>query len=535
MHWIPAVAELLSLDQLSVRFTTASGSAEVVRSVSLKVNPGERYALVGESGSGKTVTALSILQLNQDAHYSGKIRFGEQELLGLEDRAMRGLRGRDIAMVFQEPMSALNPLYCVGEQIAEVLRLHQGLSTREAAKQAVHLLEQTRIDDPARRAQAYPHQLSGGQRQRAMIAMALACKPKLLIADEPTTALDVTVQKQIVELLLELQQSIGMAVLLITHDLPLVRSFAQRVGVMHQGRLVEEGECDELFAHPREDYTRRLINSRPRRLAPDLPASSAGQVVLKAQDLSVAFQVPKTVFANQSFAAVKQVSLELAPGQTLGIVGESGSGKTTLGMALLRLSSGRAQGEIQFEGKRIDTLDQAALRPLRKRMQVVFQDPFNSLSPRLTVEAIIGEGLALHEPQLRASERRDAVVAAMREVGLDPQTMQRYPHEFSGGQRQRIAIARAVILKPALMLLDEPTSALDVSVQAQVLELLAGLQARYAMSYLFITHDLAVVQAMAHQVIVMQQGVAVEQGRVEDVFAAPQSDYTRALLAAALH
>jgi microcin C transport system ATP-binding protein len=527
------VAKLLEIEQLSVSFAGVGPSARVVDQVSLSIEAGERYALVGESGSGKTVTALSILQLNQDASYQGRIVFNGQDLLQAPARQIQGLRGSSIAMVFQEPMSALNPLYCVGEQIAEVVRLHQGLDRKAAMLRAIELLAQTKIDDPARRATAFPHQLSGGQRQRAMIAMALACKPELLIADEPTTALDVTVQKQIMELLLELQQSLGMAVLLITHDLPLVRSFAQRIGVMHQGRLVEQGEVQTVFVSPSQAYTRQLIASRPSRVAHE-PASPTEAPALACRNLRVSFMVEKSAFSKREFVAVDGVSLAIPRAQTVAVVGESGSGKTTLGLALLRLSVGQVVGEIEFQGQRIDKLDQAALRPLRKQMQVVFQDPFNSLSPRLSVQQIIAEGLALHQPGLSASQRTDKVVKVLEEVGLAANMMQRYPHEFSGGQRQRIAIARAVVLEPELMLLDEPTSALDVSIQAQVLGLLAELQKRYQLSYLFVTHDLAVVKAMAHQVVVMQQGQVKEQGPVEQVLGHPQSDYTRTLLAAAL-
>ena len=518
---------LLRVDNLSVRF----GSATVVDDVSFTIAPGEKFALVGESGSGKTVSALSMLRLLPEAEVSGKILFEDQEILKKSDAALRQLRGKDIAMIFQEPMTALNPLFTIGNQIAEVLMLHEGLSARAAAVRAVDLLEKTGIPEPARRALAYPHQLSGGQRQRAMIAMALACKPKLLIADEPTTALDVTIQVQILELLNQLQREEQMSVLMITHDLNLVKSFADRVGVMQQGRLIEQADTHTLFSAPREAYTQRLLASHAKRMVGDLVADA--QPLLKAEGVRCVFDIPQGWFRKKEFVAVDQMSVSLAQGETLGIVGESGSGKSTLGMALLRLSVAHTQGDIIFNGQQISAMESAQLRPLRAQMQVVFQDPFASLSPRRTIEQIVGEGLALHKPHLSDAEQREAVAAGLQEVGLSPTMMSRYPHEFSGGQRQRIAIARALVLKPALILLDEPTSSLDVSVQYQVLELLANLQQKYGMAYLFISHDLAVIRAMAHRVIVMKDGKVVESGLAADVLSSPRQAYTQQLLAAA--
>ncbi len=522
---------LLRVENLSVEFATASGRTRVVDEVSFSIAAGERFALVGESGSGKTVTAYSLLRLNQDASYRGRIVFEGRDLLGLSEREMRGVRGREIAKVFQEPMTALNPLYPIGVQICEAIEHHEGIDRRAAAARALELLERVRIPEARRRFASLPHQLSGGQRQRAVIAMALACNPRLLVADEPTTALDVTIQRQIVELLAQLQRELAMAVLLITHDLPLVRSFADRVAVMQSGRLLESGPAARVFEQPEHPYTKRLIDSRPRRSID--PVAGDAPVLLRARSLGCSFESRRGWFSRQVFEAVRGVDLQLARGETLGIVGESGSGKTTLGMALLRLAQARTRGEIELDGQRIDAMERRRLRPLRRRMQVVFQDPYNALSPRLTIEEIVAEGLALHRPQLDAAQRRATVVAMLEEVGLSAAMLQRYPHEFSGGQRQRIAIARAAVLQPELLLLDEPTSSLDVSVQQQVLELLAGLQRRHGMSYLFITHDLQVVQAMAHRVLVMKDGEVVESGETTSVFATPQHAYTRELLAAA--
>ena len=518
---------LLSIRALSVAFDEST----VVDEVSLDIAAGEKFALVGESGSGKTVTALSVLRLNQGAAYRGEILWeGRDNLLAWKESQMLGLRGREAAMIFQEPMTALNPLYTVGNQIVETLELHEALSRREANRRAIELLARTGLPEPERRFAAFPHQLSGGQRQRAMIAMALACRPKLLIADEPTTALDVTVQAQILALLAELQAEFGMAVLLITHDLNLVRRFADRVGVMQAGRLVETAATAELFAAPRHAYTQQLLAARPQRIAPPAPPTEA-PVLLKGEDIACRYPVKRGWFGRDWFHAVEKSALTLRRGETLGIVGESGSGKTTLGLALLRLNAGT--GLIELGGERIDTLDGKALRARRRRMQVVFQDPYSSLSPRYTIEQIIGEGLALHWPQLDAAARRELIVATLHDVGLDESMLGRYPHEFSGGQRQRIAIARAVILEPELIVLDEPTSALDASVQQQVLRLLVDLQLRHGLSYLFISHDLAVIRALAHRVMVMQAGRIVESGDTETVLTAPTQAYTRELLAAA--
>ncbi|WP_175626485.1 MULTISPECIES: ABC transporter ATP-binding protein [Oxalobacteraceae] len=520
---------LLDIQNLQVSFDTS----KVVNEVSFSIASGEKFALVGESGSGKTVTALSLLRLNQDATYGGKILFEGQDILQKTEAAMRSVRGNDIAMIFQEPMTALNPLFTIGNQIAEVLMLHEGVSAKTAALRTVELLDKTGIPEPQRRALSYPHELSGGQRQRAMIAMALACKPKLLIADEPTTALDVTIQVQIVELLNQLQREENMAVLMITHDLNLVRHFADRVGVMEKGRLLEVATTQQLFSAPREAYTKKLLASQPHQLVNVV--SEAATPLLQAEQVSCTFDIKKGWFKKLPFVAVDQVDVQVRPGETLGIVGESGSGKSTLGLALLRLSSAHVKGEISFVGQSITSKSRDALRPLRARMQIVFQDPFASLSPRRTVEQIVGEGLALHQPQLGPHGIRKAVADGLQEVGLSAEMMTRYPHEFSGGQRQRIAIARALVLKPDLILLDEPTSSLDVSVQHQVLLLLADLQKKYGMAYIFISHDLAVIRAMAHRVMVMKDGKVVEQGLTQTVLSKPTEAYTQRLLAASVY
>ncbi|MCO4878681.1 dipeptide ABC transporter ATP-binding protein [Paraburkholderia caribensis] len=526
---------LLELEHLRVTF----GDTVAVDDVSLTIGRGERVALVGESGSGKSVTALSILRLLNDAQTSGVVRFDGEDLLAKSEREMRGMRGSDIAMIFQEPMTALNPLYTVGDQIAETIVLHDGVSANEARKRAVALLDRTGITEPGKRVNSYPHQLSGGQRQRAMIAMALACRPRLLLADEPTTALDVTIRAQIVELLLELQreeaEKRGMAVLLITHDLNLVRHFAQRVAVMEKGVLVESGPVDTLFASPQHPYTERLLRSRPERTV--VPVLPIAPVLLDARDVCVDFRtkLPGIAgwFQSGRFRAVNDATVSVRQGETLGIVGESGSGKSTLAMALLGLQR-TSHGAIDFQGRALGSYRGREQTTLHSNMQVVFQDPFSSLSPRQTIERIVGEGLALHRPQLNAEARRDKVIGVLREVGIDRTALQRYPHEFSGGQRQRIAIARALVLEPRILILDEPTSALDVSIQQQVLKLLAGLQRKYNLGFVFISHDLAVIGAMAHRVAVMQNGAIVETGEVERIFAEPSHPYTRKLLKAAL-
>jgi microcin C transport system ATP-binding protein len=524
-------APLLEIDHLSVRF----GDAAVVDDVSFAVAPGEKFALVGESGSGKSITALSVLRLVDAAQATGAIRFEGDDLMRRSERAMRGIRGAAIGMIFQEPMTALNPLYTVGNQVGEVLELHLGMRPDAARSRAIELLARTGIPDPERQVDAYPHQLSGGQRQRAMIAMALACRPKLLIADEPTTALDVTIQAQLLALLDELQRELGMALLFITHDLNLVRRFSERVGVMERGRLVESGPTESVFGTPRHATTRRLIEARPQRHVQPVPAGAP--TLLACDGVRVSFALRAGWWRKRAIDAVRAATLELRRGETLGIVGESGSGKTTLGMALLALQD-IAGGEIRFAGRRIDNADRATLRAMRRRMQVVLQDPFASLSPRMTVGQIVGEGLALHRPELADAERERLVLAMLDEVGLAERhgvagVLQRYPHEFSGGQRQRIAIARAVVLGPEVLVLDEPTSALDVSVQQQVLALLGELQQRHGMSYVFISHDLAVIRAVSHRVLVMQGGDIVEQGETLALFDSPREAYTRELIAAA--
>ena len=527
-------APLLSIEKLNVTF----GGVHAVKDLDLVIRPGERIALVGESGSGKSVTALAVLRLLADAQVTGAIRFAGDDLLAKSERAMRAVRGADIAMVFQEPMTALNPLLTIGEQIAEAVIQHEQVSRGEARLRAIKLLDRTGIEDAQRRIEHFPHQLSGGQRQRATIAMALACRPRLLIADEPTTALDVTVRAQILDLLLDLQREAahqrGMAVLMITHDLNLVRRFAHRVAVMERGTLVEAGEVERVFANPVHPYTKRLIESRPQRAW--LPVMPIAPVVLGVSDLSVTFATARPGFAGwfgrDRFEAVKRVSIELRQGETVGIVGESGSGKSTLAMAMLGLQAA-SNGGVVFQGEPLDAWRGARQKLFRSRVQVVFQDPYSSLSPRQTIEQIVGEGLALHHPELDEPARRERVIATLREVGLDRTVLQRYPHEFSGGQRQRIAIARAIILQPHVLVLDEPTSALDVSIQQQVLALLSELQRKYNLAYLFITHDLEVIRAMAHRIAVMHAGEIVEQGDADALIEAPQHPYTQQLLAAA--
>ncbi|KVD10812.1 microcin ABC transporter ATP-binding protein [Burkholderia ubonensis] len=524
---------LLSLERLHVRF----GDTVAVNDVTLAIGRGERVALVGESGSGKSVTALAILRLLRDAEVGGTIRFAGQDLVAKSEREMRGLRGSDIAMIFQEPMTALNPLYTIGAQIGETIQLHDGVTAGDARKRAIALLARTGIAEPERRVDSYPHQLSGGQRQRAMIAMALACRPRLLLADEPTTALDVTIRAQIVELLLELQreeaEKRGMAILLITHDLNLVRHFADRIAVMERGRLVESGAVERIFAAPEHPYTQRLLNSRPQRAV--VPVLPIAPVLLDARHVTVQFARKRPGlagwFKSVPVAAVSDVSVSVRQGETLGVVGESGSGKSTLAMALLGLQK-TAHGEIEFQGRALSSYRGREQAALRSNMQVVFQDPFSSLSPRHTIERIVGEGLELHRPDLSADARRAKSLAVLREVGLDRTVMHRYPHEFSGGQRQRIAIARALVLEPRILILDEPTSALDVSIQQQVLKLLANLQQKYNLGYLFISHDLDVIGAMAHRVAVMQDGAIVEAGEVADIFTKPSHPYTQKLLKA---
>jgi microcin C transport system ATP-binding protein len=528
---------LLSINKLSVAFGSAKHRTEVVHNVSFLINPTESVALVGESGSGKSVTALSILRLHdrhQASFPSGKIEFEDEDLLQLSEAQLRRVRGKDIAMIFQEPMTSLNPVYPIGTQLMEPLLLHEGLSKSAARRRMLDLLERTGIPEPHKRFDTYPHKLSGGQRQRVMIAMALACNPKLLIADEPTTALDVTIQLQILELLESIQKEFGMAVLLITHDLNLVKRFAERICVMQKGRLVESATVDKLFKQPAHPYTQHLLNSQPERIQTDYDYTTAPTPLLEGQQIRCHFSLKGGSFKRTSteIKAVDEVDLQLYPGETVGVVGESGSGKTTLGLCLLRLQN--CTGTIRFADKRLDNLRTRQLRPLRRHFQMVFQDPYSSLSPRMTVEQIIGEGLVIHSPELNRRERRKRIVNILTEVGLEENMLARYPYQFSGGQRQRIAIARAVILEPQLILLDEPTSALDVSVQKQVLELLTNLQRQHHISYLFISHDLKVIRAMSHRIIVMRHGRFIESGETEQLFNHPQHPYTQTLLHASL-
>jgi microcin C transport system ATP-binding protein len=525
---------LLSVQDLSVVFTQGGRDTVAVDRISFDIAEGETVALVGESGSGKSVSALSVLKLlpyPAASHPSGRIMFGGKDLLSLSEKELRKVRGRDITMIFQEPMTSLNPLHTIERQVGEVLKIHQGMGEAQARKRTLELLNQVGIREPEKRLGAYPHQLSGGQRQRVMIAMSLANQPKLLIADEPTTALDVTVQAQILELLGKLKGEVGMSMLFITHDLGVVRRIADRVCVMTKGRIVETGPTEKIFSSPQHEYTRHLIESEPKGRPPALDLSAP--TVMKGDAVKVWFPIKQGFFRRtvDHVKAVDGIDVTVRAGQTLGVVGESGSGKTTLGLALSRMIS--SQGRIHFAGRDIDGLSFKAMRPLRKEMQIVFQDPYGSLSPRMSVAEIIEEGLRIHESALSAEERDDKVVAVLREVGLDPSTRFRYPHEFSGGQRQRIAIARAMVLKPRFVMLDEPTSALDMSVQAQVVDLLRDLQKKHDLAYLFISHDLKVVRALANEVIVMRNGQIVEHGPAEQIFEHPRTDYTRALIAAA--
>ncbi|MDK4716746.1 ABC transporter ATP-binding protein [Rhizobium sp. CNPSo 4039] len=527
---------LLSVRNLSVAFHQGGQTSIAVDGVSFDIRKGEVVALVGESGSGKSVSANSILKLlpyPAASHPSGEILFKGRDLLKASDNELRAVRGNDITMIFQEPMTSLNPLHTIERQISEILALHQGMVGEAARSRTLELLNQVGIREPEKRLKAYPHELSGGQRQRVMIAMALANRPELLIADEPTTALDVTVQAQILELLRELKGAHGMSMLFITHDLGIVRKFADRVCVMTKGKIVETGTVEDVFTRPQHDYTRHLLAAEPRG---EPPASDANKpVVMEGSDIRVWFPI-KAGFMRKVVDHVKAVDgidLKLRAGQTLGVVGESGSGKTTLGLALARLIS--SKGRIAFVGKDIAGYSFREMRPLRNQLQVVFQDPYGSLSPRMSVGEIIAEGLKVHERSLSADERDKRVCWALEEVGLDPSTRWRFPHEFSGGQRQRIAIARAMVLKPRFVMLDEPTSALDMSVQAQVVDLLRDLQQKHDLAYLFISHDLKVVKALANELIVMRFGKVVEQGASADIFRAPKEDYTRALLAAAFN
>jgi microcin C transport system ATP-binding protein len=526
--------KLLEVDKLSVTFRQGAREVLAVDRISFDIGEGETVALVGESGSGKSATALSVMKLlpYPAAHHpSGTIKFKGQDLLALRERDIRHVRGNDITIIFQEPMTSLNPLHTIEKQLNEILLLHQGLSGAPALARIIELLTQVGIPDPESRLQSYPHQLSGGQRQRVMIAMALANEPDLLIADEPTTALDVTVQAQILKLLKDVQTRLGMAMLFITHDLGIVRKLADRVCVMKEGKIVEQGPVERVFTAPEHPYTRALLAAEPK---PDpAPLMPHAPIVLETNDLKVWFPIRRGVLRHTvgHIKAVDGVSIAVRRGETLGIVGESGSGKTTLGLAILRLIS--SQGTIAFLGKPINGLNFKSMRPFRRNMQVVFQDPYGSLSPRMSLSDIIEEGLWVHQPNLTQQEREQKVIRALRDVGLDPATRFRYPHEFSGGQRQRIAVARAIVLEPTFIVLDEPTSALDMIIQAQMVDLLRDLQKRLHLTYMFISHDLRVVAALSSRLIVMRHGKVVEEGPAKELFARPQSDYTRALFAAA--
>ena len=539
------MAPLLTIDNFSLTFLAHAQEDDrepVLKNINLQIEEGETHALVGESGSGKSVTALSILRLLEASNRvqsSGSIVFAGQELTTLGKNEIRAIRGNRIAMIFQEPMTSLNPVYTIGNQLMEPLLLHQSLTKPQAYARALQLLARTGIDNPEYRINCYPHQLSGGQRQRVIIAMALACRPQLLIADEPTTALDVTIQDQILKLISDIQAEYGMSVLLITHDLPMVQKIAETVSIMHQGQIIEQGTVADLFAHPHEEYTRHLLAAVPQGIQ---PTRAGGPKLIELQDINCAFTLKSewTGFFKRTktvIKAVDQVSFSLNQGTTLGLVGESGSGKSTLALCLLSLT--RYDGKVLYfpdsTSYCLSELNSRQFRPLRKELQIVFQDPFSSLSPRMTVEQIITEGLQVHGLGGTQAERQALVEQAMRDVELDPDTAGRFPHEFSGGQRQRIAIARAIILRPKLLILDEPTSALDMTIQKQIIELLRDLQERYQLTYIFITHDLRVVRSLADQLAVMRQGRIVESGPAAAIFANPQDAYTRRLFDAAFH
>lgn len=526
---------LLNVTNLSVDFRINNKQVHAVKNVSFQLEKGKTLALVGESGSGKSVSALSILQLlpyPTASHPSGSILVNGQEVMNLNTDQLRKIRGNQVSMIFQEPMTSLNPLHRVEKQIREVLFLHKGLTGTEATARVLELLTLVGIRDPQQKLLAYPHELSGGQRQRVMIAMALANEPELLIADEPTTALDVTIQAQILQLLAELQKKLGMAILLITHDLGIVRHYSDQVCIMSQGEIVESGDTAKVFAAPQHEYSMMLLRAEPKGEPAAVPAQS--EMLLSTNALDVWFPIKKGVLGRvvDYVRAVNAINIDLHQGHTLGIVGESGSGKTTLGLALIRLIE--SKGLIQFEKGTISGLTQSQMRPLRREIQIVFQDPFGSLSPRMSIAEIIGEGLTIHDKGNEKQHER-LVIDVLKEVGLDPDTRHRYPHEFSGGQRQRVAIARALILKPKLIILDEPTSALDRTVQAQIVDLLRSLQLKHQLSYIFISHDLAVVKALSHEIIVMKEGQVVEQGSADLIFKQPQHQYTQALLEAAFH
>ena len=525
---------LLEVKDLSVDFRVEGGYSHAVKNVSFDLHSGETLALVGESGSGKSVTALSVLQLLPYAsasHPSGSILYRGQELLGADEATLHVARGNNISMIFQEPMTALTPLHVVERQVGEVLSLHKNMNPTQARERILELLHLVGIQEPEKRLNAYPHQLSGGQRQRVMIAMALANEPEILIADEPTTALDVTIQAQILVLLQELQAKLGMAMLLITHDLGVVRHMANRVAVMTAGEIVEQAATEDIFERPQHAYTKHLLSAQPGGKPASPPDDAA--TVMTAENLRVWFPIKAGVFRRtvDYVRAVDEITLEVREGHTVGVVGESGSGKTTLGLALLRLIS--SQGAINFHGQGIEGLNGKAMRPLRRQMQIVFQDPFSSLSPRMSIAQIIEEGLLVHGEGGNYDERRTLIARTLEEVGLEPSAMDRFPHEFSGGQRQRVAIARAMVLQPQFVVLDEPTSALDVSVQAQIVDLLRDLQQRHRLAYLFISHDLKVVRALADEVIVLRNGKVMEQGKAAQIFDDPQTAYTKALMAAA--
>ena len=527
---------LLEIKNLSVDFKNGAQITHAVKNVSFTIEKGEILAMVGESGSGKSVTALSILQLLPypiAQHPSGSIKFKGEELMHAPDAALRNIRGNKIAMIFQEPMTSLNPLHTIEKQIAEVLFIHKRMAPEKARARVIELLTLVGLEKLTTRLNAFPHELSGGQRQRVMIAMALANEPDLLIADEPTTAVDVTVQAQLLKLLKELQKKTGMSVMLITHDLSIVRKMADRVAVMYQGELVEYEKTEKLFTAPAHSYTKMLLAAQPKGMPQ--PFDTSIPAIFHAENLKVYFPIKTGVFRRtvDYVRAVDGITLDIRPGQTVGVVGESGSGKTTLGLALLRLI--QSTGAIRFNGQPIDGMAANDIRPLRKEMQIVFQDPYGSLSPRLSVAQIIEEGLLVHFSDLTAAERDKRVIDVLKEVGLDAETRNRYPHEFSGGQRQRIAIARAMVLKPKFVILDEPTSALDMSLQAQIIDLLRDLQQKNNLAYMFISHDLRVIKAISHQVIVMKNGRVVESGPTHQIFDHPQQDYTKTLIAAALN